>query len=124
MKVIVQVRDPERFDDKNIKGRLILNRLIHIFINTFRSSGGLSLLAGLLLLQTLLFSACSASVASGNARGTQTPEGVPVNVAIVTEKAMPVQTKAIGNIEAYSTVQIKARVEGELTKVYFNEDRS
>ncbi len=46
---------------------------------------------------------------------------VPVTVGTVIQKTVPVQLRAIGNVEAYSTVQIKARVGGELTHVYFRE---
>lgn len=46
---------------------------------------------------------------------------VPVTVASVTRKTVPVQITAIGNVEAYSTVSIKARVSGELMRVYFSE---
>ncbi|MBI4690886.1 MAG: biotin/lipoyl-binding protein [Nitrospirae bacterium] len=46
---------------------------------------------------------------------------VPVTVDSVIKKTVPVQLRAIGNIEAYSTVDIKARVAGELTHVYFSE---
>lgn len=46
---------------------------------------------------------------------------VPVTVAPVTRKTVPVQVKAIGNVEASSTVSIKARVSGELMRVYFSE---
>jgi len=46
---------------------------------------------------------------------------VPVVVAIVVEKTVPVQIRAIGNVEAYSTVSVKAIVGGELKKVYFHE---
>jgi multidrug efflux system membrane fusion protein len=46
---------------------------------------------------------------------------VPVTVAPVTRKTVPVQINAIGNVEAYSTVSIKARVSGELLRVYFSE---
>lgn len=46
---------------------------------------------------------------------------VPVTVAPVTRKTVPVQINAIGNVEAYSTVSIKARVSGELMRVYFSE---
>jgi len=48
-------------------------------------------------------------------------EAVPVTVAPVIKKAVPVQVKAIGNVEAYSTVQIKARIGGELMRVNFKE---
>ncbi len=46
---------------------------------------------------------------------------VPVTVAPVTRKTVPVQITTIGNVEAYSTVSIKARVSGELMRVYFSE---
>jgi multidrug efflux system membrane fusion protein len=42
-------------------------------------------------------------------------------VAKSVEKDVPLQVKAIGNVEAYSTVQIKAQVGGLLTGVYFKE---
>lgn len=46
---------------------------------------------------------------------------VPVTVESVIQKAVPVQIHAIGNVEAYSSVSIKSRVSGELTRVYFRE---
>ena len=46
---------------------------------------------------------------------------VPVTVATAIQKDIPVQIYAIGNVEAYATVQVKAQVGGELVKVYFKE---
>ncbi len=46
---------------------------------------------------------------------------VPVTVAPVTQKDVPLQIRAIGNVEPYSVVSIKAMVAGELTKVGFKE---
>lgn len=46
---------------------------------------------------------------------------VPVVVAPVIEKTVPVEAKVIGNVEPYATVAIKSRVGGELTKVHFRE---
>lgn len=46
---------------------------------------------------------------------------VPVTVGAVIKKTVPVQSRAIGNVEAYSTVSVKARVGGDLTHVYFKE---
>jgi membrane fusion protein, multidrug efflux system len=46
---------------------------------------------------------------------------VPVLVATVAEKTVPVDLKAIGNVEAYSTVSIKARVGGQIVQVNFQE---
>jgi multidrug efflux system membrane fusion protein len=45
----------------------------------------------------------------------------PVTVATAIQKDVPVQIYAIGNVEAYATVQVKAQVGGELVKVYFKE---
>jgi len=48
-------------------------------------------------------------------------QAIPVVVAKVTQKAMPVQITAIGNVEAYSTISIRAQVAGELLEVHFQE---
>lgn len=46
---------------------------------------------------------------------------VPVTVSEAVEKTVPVQLRAVGNVEAYATVAIKAQVPGELTGVHFKE---
>lgn len=46
---------------------------------------------------------------------------VPVVVGAVSKKTVPVQIRAIGNIEPYSTVSIKSRVNGELVEIHFKE---
>ncbi|MFZ5450096.1 MAG: efflux RND transporter periplasmic adaptor subunit [Thermodesulfobacteriota bacterium] len=46
---------------------------------------------------------------------------MPVLVATVVEKTVPVELKAIGNVEAYSTVNIKSRIGGQLVQVNFEE---
>ena len=46
---------------------------------------------------------------------------VPVTVAVVTQKAVPLQIGVIGNVEPSSTVAVKAQVGGTLTKVHFTE---
>ena len=55
----------------------------------------------------------------GAAKGAQRP--VPVTAAVAVQKNIPIEIKAIGNIESYATVSIKARVNGELQKVHFTE---
>jgi multidrug efflux system membrane fusion protein len=47
--------------------------------------------------------------------------GVPVTVAKVTQRTIPIQIRTIGNVEAYSTIQVKAQVGGELIRVPFKE---
>src|SRR5262249_1151228 len=46
---------------------------------------------------------------------------VPVTVATVAQKNMPVQLAATGTVEAYSTVAIRAQVGGVVTKVHFTQ---
>lgn len=48
-------------------------------------------------------------------------EAVPVLTATVVEKTVPVQVRAIGTVEAYSTVSIKAQVTGQVTALHFKE---
>ncbi len=66
---------------------------------------------------TALLTACS----GGKPEQPVKEPVVPVAAAAVIQKAVPVQMDAIGNVEAYSTVGIKAQVGGELTHVYFKE---
>src|SRR5919197_776973 len=49
------------------------------------------------------------------------PPSVPVTVATVLKETVPVQLAAIGNVEAYSTVALKARVDGQIVEVNFKE---
>jgi multidrug efflux system membrane fusion protein len=44
-----------------------------------------------------------------------------VTVGVVSQKTVPVTLKAIGNVEAYTSVAVKARVGGELQRVHFQE---
>lgn len=46
-------------------------------------------------------------------------EVVPVETALVTQQDVPLQIKAIGNVEALSTIGIRSQVEGTLTRVGF-----
>jgi membrane fusion protein, multidrug efflux system len=46
---------------------------------------------------------------------------IPVVVSTVSQKAMPVEINSVGNVEAYSEVQIKAQVPGQLQDAHFKE---
>lgn len=46
---------------------------------------------------------------------------VPVTVATASQKNVPVEVQVIGNVEAYSTITVKAQVGGELNNVHFRE---
>ena len=59
------------------------------------------------------------------ARGRGGESGpVPVVVAMVSQRDVPINVDVIGNVEAYSTISVKAQVGGELTKVSFHEGDS
>ncbi|MGH9594166.1 MAG: efflux RND transporter periplasmic adaptor subunit, partial [Bryobacteraceae bacterium] len=49
------------------------------------------------------------------------PQAVPVRVAKVEVKTVPVQVTAIGNVEAFATVSVKPLVSGTLESIHFNE---
>jgi len=49
------------------------------------------------------------------------PRSVPVTVGTAVQKDFPVQIRAIGTVEAFSTVTIKTLVAGQITKVAFRE---
>src|SRR5579871_921799 len=58
--------------------------------------------------------------AKGRGRGgDQGP--VPVVVATVGAKTVPINIEVIGNVEAYSTISVKAQVGGQLTMTSFKE---
>jgi multidrug efflux system membrane fusion protein len=54
-------------------------------------------------------------------QATKAPAASPVTVAKVEIQTVPVEVIAIGAVEAYSTVDIKTMVSGELKKVHFTE---
>jgi membrane fusion protein, multidrug efflux system len=70
----------------------------------------------LLLILLIALGACSAKKEKPAAKPP-----VMVTVAAAVEKSFPVQVRAIGNVEAYNTVEIKAQVNGQVARVHFAE---
>ncbi|MEK7210403.1 MAG: efflux RND transporter periplasmic adaptor subunit [Candidatus Binatota bacterium] len=50
-------------------------------------------------------------------------QAVPVHVANVVQKTIPVELRAVGTVEAYSTVSVRSQITGSLTRVHFKEGR-
>jgi multidrug efflux system membrane fusion protein len=78
----------------------------------------------------VLLSGCSNSGANAAAPGGGGKGGgrkgmgggdVPVTVAAVVQKNVPVEVQVIGNVEAYSTISVRAQVTGQLEKAFFHE---
>ncbi len=79
-------------------------------------------LACFFLALSVFLSACSDGPAAEQPKGKPKERPpVPVTVAQVLSKDILVQTTAVGNVEAYSTVAVKSRVGGELVGVHFQE---
>ena len=49
------------------------------------------------------------------------PPAVPVTVAAAAQQSVPIRVSAIGNVEAFLTVALKARVDGQIVAVNFRE---
>jgi membrane fusion protein, multidrug efflux system len=79
------------------------------------------LLPSTLLILSLVTAGCrkNESGPAGGGRGAGGP--VPVNVGEVVRKDMPVEFRAIGNVEALATVAVRPQVGGELIEVHFEE---
>ena len=77
-------------------------------------------LAGVLILSAAsIFTGCSSG--NGTGQGPRQTPGVSVGAAPAVAKDMPLQIRAIGNVQPYSTVQLKAQVGGPIVGVYFKE---
>ncbi len=57
----------------------------------------------------------------GGTDGARSREAVPVLVATAVKKTVPVQLRAVGNVEPYTTVSIKSQVTGVLMQAHFKE---
>ena len=72
----------------------------------------------------LLLLAVFSSACSKEKSGKPTSAPLPVTVGTTIQKTVPVQLRAIGNVQAYSTVSVKSKVGGELVRVHFTEGQN
>jgi multidrug efflux system membrane fusion protein len=72
-----------------------------------------------LVTMSLALLCCSACTAKKEKPKAKPP--VPVKVAQAVQKDVPVQIRAIGNIEAFTTVAIKSQVSGQIARIHFSE---
>jgi multidrug efflux system membrane fusion protein len=77
-----------------------------------------ALLAAALLCGVLL-AACDRRADTAAAKGA--PRGVAVTVAEVATRDVPVQIRAIGNVQPLATVSVLSMINGEVMKVHFGE---
>ena len=68
--------------------------------------------------------ALAVSFLSGCSKKAEPPKvmpAAPVTVETVSRRSVPIQLRAIGNVEAYTTVGIKSQIDGTLARVHFTE---
>jgi multidrug efflux system membrane fusion protein len=56
--------------------------------------------------------------------GGRVREAIPVLAATAARKTMAIQLRAVGNVEAFSTVSVKSQVTGVLTQAHFKEGQN
>jgi multidrug efflux system membrane fusion protein len=86
----------------------------------------------LLALSGLLVAAAAVAALvyfGGDIRATENkppagPPPVPVSIAVAAGRTVPVYLRAIGNVDAYSTVAVKARVDGQIVEVGFRDGQA
>lgn len=75
----------------------------------------------LTLTAVLFLFGCGSKQQNQAAGGAGGRSPAPVVVANVEQRDIPVQISAIGNVEAYQTVQIRSQVNGQIQKIFFKE---
>src|ERR687885_1050409 len=75
----------------------------------------------LLVVSLTCLSACAASEAQSTKPDAGKKRPVPVVVAPVTQKTIPVLVQGTGTALAYSTVSVNSQIGGQLTSVHFRE---
>ena len=68
---------------------------------------------------TLLFGCGNAN--SKSAQAGAAPQAIPVSVASAEKKDVPVFLEGLGSVQAYNTVSLKSRVDGQIVQINFKE---
>src|SRR3954470_1634726 len=82
---------------------------------------GVASVVGIVIVAAALLIYFGRELGANEPKGGRGPAAVPVSVATVVQQTMPFRLQAIGNVEAFSTVAVKARVDGQIVEVGFKE---
>jgi len=77
--------------------------------------------AGLLVVAVVLLAYFGTEILAKERKTAKGSPAVPVSIAPVEQQIMPFRLQAIGNVEPYATVSLKARVDGQIVAVNFRE---
>ena len=86
-----------------------------------------NIIAGVTILALIvcgLFTACSNTPQETSGAKTGKERAIPVMTANVITKEIPVEIKTFGNVQAHSSIQVKAEVGGNLARVHFRKGQS
>jgi len=78
---------------------------------------------GIPMLLLLLSTTCLPACRDEKPQGPPPRPPVPVKVGTAEKRTVPLQVKAVGTVEARSTVEIRSRVGGQLLAVHFREGK-
>ena len=78
-------------------------------------------LCGLVIVAPIVAAALSGCSNKDTPAAVKGPPAVPVVVAEVTQQTVPLRVQAIGNVEPYTTVSVKARVDGQIVDAPFRD---
>jgi membrane fusion protein, multidrug efflux system len=90
---------------------------------TFSKFGAAALLIGLVVAGYIVINQMGRDKARAAASATGQP-AVPVTIAIAEARDVPVVIRGLGNVQAYKTVAIRSRVEGQIVKISFEEGQN
>jgi len=76
---------------------------------------------GMLVAAVVLFVYLGPEIRANERKTPKGPPAIPVTVAPVRQDVVPFRLLAIGHVEAYATVSVKARVDGQIVEVGFKE---
>ncbi|MGP1685252.1 MAG: efflux RND transporter periplasmic adaptor subunit, partial [Giesbergeria sp.] len=105
-------------------GLRVLIRNIENLIQALRTHRSLGIIANLVIamVAATALGACSVDHSSAESKAASAAtQTVPVVVADVLRKTVPVRAQGIGNVESLATVAVKSRIDGQIVKVDFRD---
>jgi multidrug efflux system membrane fusion protein len=76
------------------------------------------------LIASCLLTSCSGKTREENVSGSLKGKVVPVTVAVVGTRNVPIEITTFGTVQAHSSIQVKSEVGGNLVKVHFRKGQS
>jgi multidrug efflux system membrane fusion protein len=92
-------------------------------MKTLSKLGAAALLIGLVVAGYIVINQMGRDKARAAASANGAP-AVPVTIAIAEARDVPVLIRGLGNVQAYKTVAIRSRVEGQIVKISFEEGQN